>query len=219
MAAHQAVGGGEYPGASHRPAAPRHHPCIACRAIGPVPAVHHVVAVVQRRHVDIVIGLAAYQAVGGRDRPSAAHRPAAPRRRPGLDRRAVGPVGTAHHVVAIAQRYHVIADVVAGLAAHQAVGGGDNSSAARCPAAPGRRSGIVPCAIVPVVAAHHVIAIAQRFHAGQADIVVGLAAHQAVGGADYPGAARCPAAPRYGPGLDRRAVGPVGTVHRVVAVA
>ena len=223
LAAHQAVGGGDYPCAARRPAAPRRCPGIACRAIVPVPAAHDVVAIAQRRHIavaDLVVGLAAHQAVGGGNYSGAARRPAAPGHRPGLNHRAVGPVPADHHVVAVAQRHHErVADLVACLAADQTVGDGDYSSAARRPAAPRRRPGIACRAIVPVRAAHHVVAVAQRRHTAVADLIAGLAAHQAVGGRDYPGAACCPAAPRRRPGLDRRAVSPGWAADHVVAIA
>ena len=97
------------------PAVPLPHVTAPASAAAPLVqagADHHVVAVAQGRHAvvaDLVIRRTADQAVRGTDGTADAGRAAAPRDR-AARRRAVVPVGAAHHVVAVAQGRHA-ADV------------------------------------------------------------------------------------------------------------
>src|SRR5262249_38756186 len=134
----------------------------------PVVALDHVVAVAQGRdvlargvaHAHLVAGVAADEAVGGGDGAGDAGRAAAPRRRA----TAAVPVVAADDVVAVAQGCDaaviipVPAHLVAGVAADEAVGGGDGAGDAGRAAAPRRR----PTAAVPRGADDHVVAVAQR---------------------------------------------------------
>ena len=196
MAAHQAVGRRDRAGNAGRAAAPGcrsgvHHPAIV-----PPRATDHIVAVAQRRdamRADLVAGGGAHQAVGCRHRAGDAGRAARPRHRPGVCGAAVAPVGAEHQVAAVAQRRHVRADLVAGGAAHQAVGRRHRAAEAGRSVYPRRRPGVDNAAVVPVGAEDHIVAVSHDHHAVIADIVLGRTAGQ---------------------GADQRPRGAVVQVHR-----
>src|SRR5262249_58693184 len=94
------------------------------------------------------------------------------------------PEGTVHHVVAVAQRRHAAnTDQVTPRAADEAVGGVDGAARAAA-AAKGHRPGVASRPVAPEVAVHHVVAVAQRRHAANTDLLTPRAADEAVGGAD-----------------------------------
>ena len=220
-AADQAVGRAHHARDAAGAVAPGYRPGIEDAAVVPVDAVHHVVAIAQRGDpaANLVAEFAAHQAVGRAHHPRDAAGAAAPGRRPGLDDAAVGPHLAAHHVVAIAQRGDPAANPVVGAAADQAVGRAHHALDAAGAAAPGYRPGFEDAAVGPHVAAHHVVAIAQRGDPGAADLVAGVAAHQAVGRAHHARDAAGAAAPGHRPGRGGGAVFPVSAAHHVVAIA
>src|SRR5208337_2908971 len=179
-----------------RAAAPRGRARVGGRAVGPLGAADHVVAVAQGRHAaaaaaDRVIRGTADQAVRGTDGTADAGRAAAPRDRARRGGRAVGPVGAADHVVAVAQGRHAAAcffvaaaDRVIRRTADQAVRGTDGTADAGRAAAPRDRARTGGRAVGPVGAGHHVVAVAQGRHAGAADLVIHRTADQAVRGTD-----------------------------------
>src|ERR1019366_3913831 len=91
------------------------------------------------------------------------------------------PIWADHDVVAIRQRRDAItADCITDGAADKAVGGADDALDAAGAAAEGDR----PDKAVPIRAVHHVVAVAQRRDAVDADLITGPATDEAVGGAD-----------------------------------
>ncbi len=117
-----------------------------------------------------------------------------------------------------------MADPVVGSAAHQAVGLRHHTHSASRPVPPRRRSSIDGRPVVPIGAAYYIVAVAQRCHWEDivrriADLVVGAAAHQAVGLRDYTNGARRAVPPRHRPGVYSRTLIPVGAAHHIVTVA
>ena len=204
---------------------------------------------------------AANQAVAGRNRPYRWRTSAvAPADRAGAQGGAIAPVIANRDIVAVGQgrdavrdrivmrdglvagigdhivRAHETADEVAGIAAQQAIGGGNGMAGIDG----GAGGAVVPgdgaaCA-VEHRAGDHVIAVAQQSDAARfvqegiavvcliviilitADAVVGIGADQAVAGAHHAYGRRAAARPRHGAGLGVAAIGPVRAQHDKVAI-
>ena len=62
----------------------------------------------------------------------------------------------------------------------------NRAGTAASPAAPGDRAGVDDRYVIPIHAVHHIVAVGQRRHAVEADLIVGDAAHQAVGSGYWP---------------------------------
>ena len=187
-AADQAVCGGHRAAESRScrcPRSPRRH---RQRAVVPVVAAHHIVAVGQRGHTavdaDKSTGRAADQAVGGGDRAGDAGRAVAPGHRPGIGDRAVVPVELTHHIVAVGQRRDASACRPVSLAVlpTRLLAAETTPLMPVVPLAPGHRACIGDRAVVPESADHHIVAVGQRRNAAAADSVARGAADQAVGG-------------------------------------
>src|SRR5262249_35082249 len=135
-------------------------PCHRPAPVVPVRAGDHVVAVAQGSDAGAhaIAGEAAGgadEAVGFGDKAADPFRAAAPRRRPVE----TVPVRAGDPIVAVGQaRDAAGAHVIVGVAADQAVGGGDRAGDPGRAAAPGRG----PAAAVPIPAADHVVAVGQR---------------------------------------------------------
>src|SRR5205814_1329901 len=136
-------------------------------------------------------GVAADQAIGfgdGATRPCTA---VAPSHRPTL----AVPGWTLDHVVAVAQRGDGAADIILGVAADKAVGGGDGTGGPCTAVAPSH----LPAIAVPVRTLDHVVAVAQEGDAATgvniAHKIPGIAAHEAIGGGNRAAGPRTAVAP------------------------
>ena len=109
--------------------------------------------------------------------------------------------------------------MVVGRGAYQAVRRRDWAGDAGRAVAPRHCPGVHRPAVVPVGAAHHIVAFAQHRHQVRADPVVGGAAHQAVGRRDDAAEAGRAVHPRHRPGVGRSAIVPGGAAHHIVAFA
>src|SRR5207302_2602609 len=102
---------------------------------------------------------------------------------PGHRAAAAVPDVAGHDVVAVGQDDHpipIIADLVGGVGADEAVGGGDDARDAARPVAPGHRAAVA----VPDVAVHDVVAVGQGGHTEDADHLPARGADDAGGGGE-----------------------------------
>ena len=209
-----------------------------------------------------IVLYAADQAVAGGNRPYGRRTSTvAPADRTGAQGGAIAPVIADRDIVAVGQgrnavpdrivmrdgivagigdhivRTHEAADKVPGVAAHQAIGGGNGMAAIDGGAGGAAAPGDGAAGAVEHRAGHHVIAVAQqgdaaRFDQGgsdfilvisiiliTADAIIGRGAHQAVGSAHLAHGRRAAARPRHGAGLGVAAIGPIGAQHDIVAIA
>src|SRR5207237_566645 len=121
-------------------------------------------------------------------------------------------------IVSVAQGANALAThIIIGIAADEAIGGGNGAAEARAPVAPGHGAAIA----VPGRTGNHVIAVAQGCDADHkktgivaAHIIIGIAADEAIRGGDGTTNSRATVAPGCRPAL---AV-PLGTIDHVVAV-
>ena len=182
--AHQTVRGGNRAGDAADSAAEGDRPDVGRRTVVPVRAVHHIVAVVERRDAadaDSIIRRRAHQAVRRGDRTGDAGGAAAEGDRPRLGRRAVDPVRAGHHIIAVREhRDAAPADPVTRRRPHQAVGGGDSARHAARAAAEGNRPGVERRTVGPALAHHQIVAVREHPDTGRAHPITRRRAHQAV---------------------------------------
>src|SRR5207249_874087 len=125
----------------------------------------------------------------------------------------VVPARADDNIVAVAELLDIVAHVVEGVGADQAVGGRDRALDAGRAAAPGHRPRVRDRAVVPVRALDGVVAVPEQQNSVGAHLIVGVRADQAVAATDRALHAAGAAAPGH-----RAAVGaPARGDHQVVA--
>ena len=175
--------------------------------------VHHIVSNVRGR-------LRADQRIGQRDHGREGRAAAGPGDGARIQRPAVVPVGTLHHIVVVADLDDAgVTDPVAVGAADERVGRRDQGRRWRGAIEPRDGANVRGAVVVPFRTTDHVVAVAERDDTAGADKIAGRRSDQGAARRHRADRAAGAVAPGHGAGVDAGAVVPVGARDHVVAVA